>query len=133
MGGILFERNKALALLESSKGLIAGTTIRCLLFKIVGFISLRHLKHVTVSLSPIRFYLELLEHSEVWREVGLVHEHTMSRHATQSPPHTCPYIYVKSHTKPGDSRLSVTMFCTPGHGLICLLQEDPGGPDPGLN
>lgn len=53
MGGILFERNKELALLESSKELIVGTTIRCLLFKIVGFISLSHLGHVTVGLSPV--------------------------------------------------------------------------------
>lgn len=67
MGGILFERNKALALLESlesSKDLIAGTTRRCLLFKIVGFISFSHLRSVTVRLSPVRFYLGLLEHSE---------------------------------------------------------------------
>lgn len=53
MGGILFERNKALALLESSKELIVGTTIRCLLFKIVGFISLSHLGHITFGLSPV--------------------------------------------------------------------------------
>lgn len=52
MGGILLERNKALALLESSKELIVGTTRRCLLFKIVGFISFSRLGHVTVGLSP---------------------------------------------------------------------------------
>lgn len=32
--------NNVLALLESSKNLIVGKTIWCLLFKIVGFISL---------------------------------------------------------------------------------------------
>lgn len=119
------ERNKALALLESlesSKDLIAGTTIHCLLFKIVGFISLSHLRLVTVSLSPISFYLGLLEHSEVWREAGLVHEHINPRHSTQGPPHRCP--------KPGDGGLSVTMFCTPDCGLSPL---GPRGPDPGLN
>lgn len=130
MGGILFERNKALALLESSKGLIAGTTTRCLLFKIVGFISLSRSRHVTVSLGPASLYLGLLEHTEVWREAGLVREHTIPRHATHSPPHTCPYIYMMAHAKPGDSGLSVigsahqATVC-----LICLLQvqEDQTG------
>lgn len=88
MGGILFERNKALALLESlesSKDLIAGTTIRCLLFLRVGFISISHLRHVTVSLSPSpRLSLGLLEHGEVWREAGLVHDYTICKHVAQS-------------------------------------------------
>lgn len=94
MGGILFERNKALALLESlesSKDLIAGTTIHCLLFTRAGFISLSHLRHVTVSLSP-RFSLGLLEHREVWREADLVHDHTICRHAAQSPPNVFIYL-----------------------------------------
>lgn len=59
MGGILLERNKALALLESSKELIVGTTRRCLLFKIVGFISFSRLGRVTVDLSPVCAVLEL--------------------------------------------------------------------------
>lgn len=40
MNGILFKMKNPLALLESSKNLIVGKTIQCLLFKIIGFISL---------------------------------------------------------------------------------------------
>lgn len=40
MNGILFKMKNLLALLESSKNLIVGKTIQCLLFKIIGFISL---------------------------------------------------------------------------------------------